>query len=62
MAGKNTAAFGIYPSRAAVEEAVEHLRSAGFRSTDISVRMATRSERWIRRTTFLIVAASSSSA
>jgi len=37
MAGKNTAAFGIYPSRAAVEEAVEHLRSAGFRSTDISV-------------------------
>lgn len=37
MAGKNTAVFGIYPSRAAVEEAVSHLRSAGFRSTDISV-------------------------
>ena len=37
MAGKNTAVFGIYPSRAAVEEAVEQLRSAGFRSTDISV-------------------------
>jgi hypothetical protein len=37
MAGKNTAVFGIYPDRVAVEEAVEHLRSAGFRSTDISV-------------------------
>jgi len=37
MGGKNTAVFGIYPSRTAVEEAVEHLRAAGFRSTDISV-------------------------
>lgn len=37
MAGKNTAVFGIYPDRVALEEAVEHLRSAGFRSTDISV-------------------------
>jgi hypothetical protein len=37
MAGKNTAVFGLYPSRLAVEEAVDHLRSAGFRSTDISV-------------------------
>ena len=37
MAGKNTAVFGIYPSRHDVEEAVEHLRSHGFRSTDISV-------------------------
>lgn len=37
MAGKNTAVFGIYPSRTAVEEAVERLRTAGFRSTDISV-------------------------
>jgi hypothetical protein len=37
MAGKNTAAFGIFPDRVSVEEAVEHLRSAGFRSTDISV-------------------------
>ncbi len=37
MAGKNTAVFGIYPDRVAVEEAVDHLRSAGFRSTDISV-------------------------
>ena len=37
MAGKNTAVFGLYPSRHAVEEAVEHLRANGFRSTDISV-------------------------
>ncbi len=37
MAGKNTAVFGIYPDRTSVEEGVEHLRSAGFRSTDISV-------------------------
>ena len=37
MAGKNTAVFGIFPNRAATEEAVEHLRSAGFRNTDISV-------------------------
>ncbi len=37
MAGKNTAVFGIFPDRPAVEEAVDHLRSAGFRSTDISV-------------------------
>src|SRR4051812_49925405 len=37
MAGKNTAVFGIYPSRIAVEEAVDQLRAAGFRSTDVSV-------------------------
>jgi hypothetical protein len=37
MSGKNTAVFGIYPDRFAVEEAVEHLRAAGFRNTDISV-------------------------
>jgi hypothetical protein len=34
---KNTAVFGIFPDRLAVEEAVEHLQSAGFRATDISV-------------------------
>src|SRR3982751_3497310 len=34
---KNTAVFGIYPDRIAVEEGVEHLRRAGFRNTDISV-------------------------
>jgi hypothetical protein len=37
MAGKNISVYGIYPSRIAVEEAVESLRTAGFRSTDISV-------------------------
>jgi hypothetical protein len=37
MAGKNTAVFGIYATRGAVEEAVDHLRASGFRSTDISV-------------------------
>jgi len=33
----NTAVFGLYPSRPAVEEAVDALHAAGFRSTDISV-------------------------
>jgi len=37
MAGKNTAVFGIYPNRTAAEEAMGHLRSAGFRKTDSSV-------------------------
>src|SRR5581483_8166326 len=37
MAGKNTAVFGIYRSRADVEGAVDSLRAGGFRSTDISV-------------------------
>ena len=37
MAGKNTAVFGIYPSYESVERAVDALRVAGFRSTDISV-------------------------
>src|SRR6476659_6665394 len=37
MAGKNTAAFGIYSDRTAVENAVEALKSAGYRNTDISV-------------------------
>jgi hypothetical protein len=37
MAGHNTAVFGIYPNRMAVEEAVDSLRNAGFRNTDISV-------------------------
>jgi hypothetical protein len=37
MAGKNTAAFGIYPTRAAVENAVDALKAAGYRNTDISV-------------------------
>ncbi|HEX3319998.1 MAG TPA: general stress protein [Terriglobales bacterium] len=37
MAGKNTAVFGIYPSYDAVDRAVDALREAGFRNTDISV-------------------------
>ena len=37
MAGKNTAAFGIYRDRAGVEAAVDMLREKGFRNTDISV-------------------------
>ncbi len=36
MAGKNTAVFGIYRNRLGVEEAVDALREAGFRNTDIS--------------------------
>src|ERR1700738_5154131 len=37
MAGKNTAAVGIYRDRVAVETAVDMLRQQGFRNTDISV-------------------------
>jgi hypothetical protein len=37
MAGKNTAVFGIYGSYAAADAAVDALRTAGFRNTDISV-------------------------
>jgi hypothetical protein len=37
MAGKNTAAFGIYSTREAVENAVDALKAAGYRNTDISV-------------------------
>jgi hypothetical protein len=40
MAGKNTAAFGIYPSRANAEMAVDQLVSAGFSHADVSVLMA----------------------
>ena len=37
MAGKNTAAFGIYNDRESVERAVEALKAEGYRNTDISV-------------------------
>lgn len=37
MAGKNTAAFGIYSNRAEVENAIDAMKAAGFRTTDISV-------------------------
>jgi hypothetical protein len=36
MAGKNTAAFGIYRDRASAENGVDALRLANFRNTDIS--------------------------
>jgi hypothetical protein len=39
MAGKNTAAFGIYASRTAAEEAVDSLITGGFRNEDVSVLM-----------------------
>src|SRR4030095_2867446 len=37
MAGKNTAAFGIYPNPARVDRAVDTLKAENFRNTDISV-------------------------
>jgi hypothetical protein len=37
MAGKNTAAFGIYRDQVTVEAAVDALKAAGYRNTDISV-------------------------
>jgi len=37
MAGKNTAVFGIYRDRLTLENAVDTLRTEGFRNTDISV-------------------------
>lgn len=37
MAVKNIAAFGIYPDQATVNDAVDSLKAAGFRQTDISV-------------------------
>jgi len=36
MSAKNTAVFGIYHTREAAEEAVDAMRHAGFRNTDIS--------------------------
>jgi len=39
MAGKNTAAFGIYKSRVQVERAVDSIFAAGFSNNDISVLM-----------------------
>lgn len=37
MAIKNIAAFGIYPDQGSVNDAIETLKTAGFRPTDISV-------------------------
>src|SRR5580700_9541385 len=36
MAGKNTSVFGIYRDRSSAEEAVDALRTAGFRNGDVS--------------------------
>src|SRR5271154_1899897 len=36
MAGKNTSVFGIYRDRSSAEEAVDALRGAGFRNSDVS--------------------------
>ena len=40
MAGKNTAAFAIFPSRTAAETAVDKLTAAGFSNQDVSVLMS----------------------
>lgn len=40
MTGKNTAAFGIFPSNSAAEAAVDRLHAAGFSNNDVSVLMA----------------------
>jgi len=37
MAGKNTAVFGIFKSRAAAESTIDLLLSSGYRSDDVSV-------------------------
>jgi hypothetical protein len=37
MAGKNTAAFGIYPNQSALESGITALKNANFRNEDISV-------------------------
>lgn len=37
MASKNIAVYGLYANRPSVEQAVEELKNAGFRNTDISV-------------------------
>jgi hypothetical protein len=42
MAGKNTAAFGIYSTNSAAERAVDKLIAAGFSNQDVSVLMADR--------------------
>jgi hypothetical protein len=36
MAGKNTAVFGVYRDQLQLEQAVDALKAAGFRNTDIS--------------------------
>ena len=43
MAGKNTAAFGIYKDRATAETAVDRLLTEGFSNQDVSVLMSDNS-------------------
>jgi len=43
MAGKNTAAFGIYKDRATAEKAVDRLLAEGFSNQDVSVLMSDNS-------------------
>ncbi len=43
MAGKNTAVFGIFPTRTAAESAVDQLTAAGFSNDDISALMSDKS-------------------
>ena len=40
MAGKNTAAFAIFPTRATAETAVDRLTASGFSNGDVSVLMS----------------------
>ena len=40
MAGKNTAAFAIFPTRSAAESAVDRLVAVGFSNQDVSVLMS----------------------
>jgi len=39
MADRDIAAFGLFPDRAGLERAVELLRGAGFRNSDVSMLM-----------------------
>lgn len=43
MAGKNTAAFAIFPTRTGAESAVDQLTAAGFSNQDVSVLMSDKS-------------------
>jgi hypothetical protein len=45
MAGKNTAVFGIYQDRVAVEHALDMLRQAGYRNTSQSSFHTTKAPR-----------------
>ena len=49
MAMKNIAAFGICPDQGTVNDAIESLKAAGFRQTDISVHSP---KTWARKISF----------